>query len=212
MTEVRPAAAAPAAGDDNNFHTGQLLLLPGTPFLRRASAPAPAGCEPDPFFLNQATGMSGVPFVSVRQLLGSSLTPLGRLMAAGRRLGAANTALDEFLDEPLKSRIRVARAGPETLTLVAESPAWSARVRYLTPQILDHMRRRLENPRLNKVQIVTRPTETPADPRPVRRAELSRGSAELIESVARATDNEALAQVLTRLAKRCEDRKQDRNS
>ena len=63
--------------------------------------------------------MSGVPFVSVRQLLGGSLTPLGRLMAAGRRLNAANTALDEFLDEPLKGRVSVARAGPETLTLTA---------------------------------------------------------------------------------------------
>ncbi|MCK5366103.1 MAG: DUF721 domain-containing protein, partial [Gammaproteobacteria bacterium] len=73
--------------------------------------------------------MSGVPFVSVRQLLDSSLTPLGRLMTAGRRLDAANTALDEFLEEPLKGRVSVARAGRETLTLVAESPAWSARVR-----------------------------------------------------------------------------------
>jgi hypothetical protein len=186
--------------------------LPGTPILRRDSAPNPAGCEPDPFILGQETNMSGVPFVSVRQLLGSSLTPLGRLMATGRRLGAANAALAEFLDEPLKSRISVALAGPETLTLVAESPAWSARVRYLTPQILDHMRRRLENPRLSKVQIVTRPTENPADPQPGRRAELSPHSAALIESVARATDNEALAQVLTRLAARCDGRKQDRNS
>ena len=71
--------------------------------------------------------MSDVPFVSIRQLLDSSLTPLGRLTAAGRRLGAANTALDEFLDEPLKGRVCVARADREVLTLVAESPAWSAR-------------------------------------------------------------------------------------
>jgi hypothetical protein len=153
--------------------------------------------------------MSGAPFVSVRQLLGGSLTPLGRLMATGRRLGTANTALDEFLEEPLKGRVSVARAGRETLTLVAESPAWSARVRYLTPQILDHMRRRLENPRLNKVQIVTRPTESSADPQPARRARLSRRSAELIESVARASDNEALASALMRLAGRCSGQQQD---
>ena len=76
--------------------------------------------------------MSGVPFVSVRKLLGSSLTPLGRLMAAGRRLGIANDALDELLVEPLKGRVRIARASGETVTLVADSPAWSARARYLT--------------------------------------------------------------------------------
>ena len=153
--------------------------------------------------------MSGVPFVSVRQLLGGSLTPLGRLMAAGRRLGAANTALNEFLEEPLKGRVSVARAGPETLTLVAESPAWSARVRYLTPQILDHMRRSLENPRLNRVQIVTRPTESPTDPPPRRRATLSRQSAALLESVAKSSENEALASSLRRLAARCGGQKQD---
>ncbi len=146
--------------------------------------------------------MSDVPFVSIRQLLGSSLTPLGRLTAAGRRLGAANTALDEFLDEPLKGRISVARADRETLTLVAESPAWSARVRYLTPQILDHLRSRLDSPQLNRVKIVTRPTDLPPDPSPRRRARLSHQAAALIESVAKSSDNEALASALMRLAAR----------
>jgi len=153
--------------------------------------------------------MSGVPFVSVRQLLSSSLTPLGRLMAAGRRLKLANTALDEILEEPLKGRISVAQAGRETLTLVAQSPAWSARARYLTPQILDHMRRRLENPRLVRVQIVTRPTESPADPPARPRAQLSERSAALIESVAKDSDNKALASALMRLAGRSRGQKQD---
>ena len=146
--------------------------------------------------------MSGVPFVSVRQLLDSSLTPLGRLMAAGRRLGAANDALDELLAEPLKGRVHVARASGETVTLVAESPAWSARARYLAPQILDHLRSRLENPRLNRMQIVTRPTESSADVPCERRPRLSSRSAALIESVARASDNKALADTLMRLARR----------
>ena len=153
--------------------------------------------------------MSGVPFVSVRQLLDSSLTPLGRLMTAGRRLNAANTALEEFLEEPLKGRVSVARAGRETLTLVAESPAWSSRVRYLTPQILDHLRTRLENPRLRRVQIVTRPTETPAVAPPERPPQLSQHTAALIESVARNSDNEALASALMRLAGRADRQKRD---
>jgi hypothetical protein len=130
-------------------------------------------------------------------------------MTAGRRLDAANTALDEFLEEPLKGRVSVARAGRETLTLVAESPAWSARVRYLTPQILDHLRTRLENPRLHRVQIVTRPTETPAIAPPERPPQLSQHAAALIESVARNSDNEALASALMRLAGRADRQKRD---
>ncbi len=153
--------------------------------------------------------MSGIPFVSIRQLLGSTLTPLGRLMAAGRRLGLANDALDEFLGEPLKGRVSVARASGETLTLVAESPAWSARVRYLTPQILDHLRSRLDNPRLNRVQIVTRPTESPVDPPARSRPQLSSRSAALLECVAQTSDNEALASVLKRLAGRADRQKRN---
>ena len=153
--------------------------------------------------------MSGVPFISVRQLLGSSLSPLGRLMAAGRRLDAANAALQEVLAGPLKGRVSVARASGETLTLVAESPAWSVRVRYLTPQILDHLRSRLDNPRLNRVQIGPRPTKSSADAPPGRRPQLSSRSAALIKNVAQASDNQALASTLMRLARRASDQGRD---
>jgi hypothetical protein len=57
--------------------------------------------------------MREVPFISVRQLLGSPLSPLGRLVAAGRHQDAANAALQEFLEEPLKGRVCVARASSE---------------------------------------------------------------------------------------------------
>jgi hypothetical protein len=153
--------------------------------------------------------MSGVPFVSVRQLLGNTLTPLGRLKAASHRQSQADAALKEILVEPLKSRVSVARASAETLTLVAESPTWSSRVRYLTPQILDHLRSRLDNPRLNRVQIVTRPTDRPADPPRRARPRLSGRSAALIESVARATDNPALSGALMRLARRASGRNRE---
>ena len=153
--------------------------------------------------------MSGAPFVTVRQLLGNRLTPLGRLVSASRSLRAANDALDEVLDEPLKGRVSVAGVSAETLTLVAESPAWSSRARYLTPQILDHMRSRLENPRLARVRFVTRPTETPARPPVKPRRRLSDRSAALLESVARACDNSALADALRRVARSASGHRRD---
>jgi hypothetical protein len=153
--------------------------------------------------------MSGVPFLSVRQLLGSTLTPLGRLASACRHLDSANDALDELLEEPLKGRVCVARASGEALTLVAESPAWSARVRYLTPQILDHLRSRLDNPRLSTVRIVTRPTQSSPEPPRRPRPRLSSHSASHIESVARASENEALTRTLMRLARRASSQKRD---
>ena len=153
--------------------------------------------------------MGAIPFISVRQLLGSPLSPLGRLVAAGRHQDAANAALQEFLEEPLKGRVCVARASSETLTLVADSPAWSARVRYLTPQILAHLRSRLENPRLKKVKIVTSPTEYRRSPPPPRRPRLSGRAAALLACVARTSDNAALAAALERLAARATREERD---
>ena len=92
---------------------------------------------------------------------------------------------------------------------MAESPAWSARVRFLTPQILDHLRRRLDNPRLDRVKIVTRPTELPVDPPARPRPRLSERSAALLECIARSSDNEALARVLQRLAGRAGGQRRD---
>jgi hypothetical protein len=167
------------------------------------------GSGPDRIIVRQVLDMSGVPFVSVRQLLGNALSPLGRLVAVSSRLGTANRALEEILDEPLKGRVCVARASDETVTLVAESPAWSSRVRYLTPQILDHLRSRLERPHLRRVQIVTRPTVSPALPPQRPRPRLSAHSAGLIESVARTTENAALSRTLMRLARRASDQDRD---
>ena len=130
-------------------------------------------------------------------------------MAASHHQDAANAALEEILTEPLKGRVCVARASGETVTLVASSPAWSSRVRYLTPQILDHLRSRLRNPRLSRVQIVTRPTESPPEARPGPRPRLSDRSAALLESVARASDNKRLASTLLRLARRTSVQKRD---
>ena len=153
--------------------------------------------------------MSGVPLVSVRQLLGNALSPLGRLAAVSHHLDAANDALEEILEEPLRGRVSVARASGDTVTLVADSPAWSSRVRYLTPQILDHLRSRLENPRLGRVKIVTRPTDSrAAEPRKTR-PRLSGRSAALIESVAGNCDNPALAGALLRLARRASARNRE---
>ena len=153
--------------------------------------------------------MSRVPLVSVRELLGNARSPLGRLAAVSHHLGAANHALEEILEEPLKGRVCVARASGESVTLVAASPAWSSRIRYLTPQILDHLRSRLENPQLAMVKIVTRPTYSRTQPPRIPRPRLSDRSAALIESVAGDCDNPALANALMRLARRASARNRE---
>lgn len=153
--------------------------------------------------------MNGVPFVSIRDLLSSPLGAVGRLAAVARRLDVANQALDEVLEEPLKGHLRVAHLASDSLVLVADSPAWSARARYLGPEILEHLRRRLGNPHLARVQLLTRPPEPRARPASARPRELSGRAAGLLRSVAESTGNEPLGRVLRRLARRAPGREQD---
>ena len=154
--------------------------------------------------------MAGTPFVSIRDLLTGPLTPLGRLTTIGRRLDAANRALDELLAEPLRGHLRVARVTGDTLTLVADSPAWSTLARYQTPQILEHLGRRLDQPDLARARLLARPPERPvASSRRAVPRQLSARAAALIESVAQATENEALGRSLMRLARRASPDQRD---
>lgn len=154
--------------------------------------------------------MNRAPFVSVREVLASPLTAAGRLMAVGRRLGVANQALGTLLDAPLRDHVSVARLSGETLTLVADSPAWAARVRFQAPLILDHLRTRLDCPRLESLRVVTRPApmiREPVNEPPPR--PMSPATAKLIESVALACDDGALRRTLLRLAGRARSRPSD---
>ena len=158
--------------------------------------------------------MKRTPFLSVREVLASPLTAAGRLMAVGRRLGNANDALGELLDAPLRDHVTVARLSGETLTLVADSPAWAARVRYQAPRILAHLRRTCDCPRLESMRVVTRPARVVREPlaepaREARSRAISAETAELIESVALACDNDALRGTLLRLARRAKSRPSD---
>lgn len=154
--------------------------------------------------------MNRAPFVSVRDVLASPLTAAGRLMAIGRRLGAANRALGALLEPPLSDHVSVARLSGDTLTLVADSPAWAARVRFQAPRILEHLRSRLDCPRLESLRVVTRPApvirEPVSEPSP---RPISAASAELIESVALDCDDGALRRTLLRLAQRARSRPSD---
>jgi hypothetical protein len=159
--------------------------------------------------LIQVIIVNDVPFISIRDLLSSPLSTIGRLAAVGRRLDAANHALEEVLEDPLKGHLRVAHMVGDTLTLVADSPAWSARARYQSPRILEHLRQRLGNPGLARVQLLTRPVEARSKPAPGKPRRLSGRAASLLESVAASTDNEPLSHALRRLARRAPGKEHD---
>jgi len=148
------------------------------------------------------------PFVSLRELLDDPLSPVGRLMAAGRRLARADRALEAALDPSLRGHVTVARVSRDSVILVADSPVWSSRVRFQSPAVLEHLRRELGAPGLARVQVLTRPRESVPPPRaPVATApRLTERSAALVERVAQDTDNPALRRSLLRICRHaCRD-------
>lgn len=141
----------------------------------------------------------------IGDILAPSGSPLATLLSRARHLQQLDAQLAEFLDRPLLDHIQVGGNDNGVLVLVADSPVWGHRIRYLAPGILQQLR--VREPGLHDVRIIVRPARSEARPAPVRmRRTLSRASASLLERVAATCDNPALARALTRLgARACTD-------
>lgn len=136
----------------------------------------------------------------VSRLLGADAS-LAALVRASERRSRYNDRLREFLDRPLADHVQVARADAGLLVLVADTPAWGHRIRYLAPAILEQLRR--DEPSLRDVQITVRPApDGPSPPRAPPRPAISRSTASLLEEVAGNCGNPELARVLARLGER----------
>jgi len=141
--------------------------------------------------------------------IGDLLRPTGSPLAAlVRRAGQRerlNARLGDILDRPLLDHIQVAGGENGVLVLMADTPVWGHRIRYLAPTILQHLQ--LHEPELRDVRIIVRPArEEPPPAAPARaRRTLSRSCASLLETVAATCDNPALARILARLSSRTRD-------
>ncbi|NIR28599.1 MAG: DUF721 domain-containing protein [Gammaproteobacteria bacterium] len=144
--------------------------------------------------------MSRSPFTSVRELVSGTASPLRGLLQHARDLERVDGLVRQHLGTPLNRHCRLANLTPRTVVLHADSPVWSARLRYRTPDILALLRRRLKQPGLREAQVRVRPPAQPA-PRPPARPRLSAGTAALLHSVAEGIEDPRLRQALRRLAR-----------
>jgi hypothetical protein len=148
----------------------------------------------------------------VSELLRTPSGQLAGLMATARRLEAVERALDGILDPGVRDHVHAARLERGILTLLADSPAWATRLRYLAPVL----REQLDGPlreTLTEVRIHARPIDRPIDRSdsarahaqhpgaPPRQAQLSADAAAVLESVAAATADPALRASLRRIAR-----------
>ncbi len=128
---------------------------------------------------------------------------LRRLLGQSRLWQQLDDRLRGFLPPPLRDHCRLAAMDRTNATLLASSPAWSARLRYLTPEILEFLRGPCDQGQLRSLRIrVSLPRSRPpeANGRSSPRPRLSPQAAENLRQTARHCDDEGLREVLLKLS------------
>ena len=137
---------------------------------------------------------------SVANVLTQPAGIMRRLVAKSHTLMQLNQALDNYLEAPLKHHCRIADYSSHVVVLHADSPVWSAKLRYRTPSILDFLRRECQLAELTSSEIRVRPPRKDFRPSQSRRLALSRTASELVRSAAAGTRDPDLRAALIRLS------------
>ena len=125
---------------------------------------------------------------------------LDRLYQHTKLLLNLNKYLYNILDEPLNQHCQIANFDNSILTIFADSPVWSARLRYNTSSILNRMRTEFGINTLKTIRIKIKPIESLAYTKH-RKLILSSAASEFINQVANTISDEKLRSSLLKLAK-----------
>jgi len=103
------------------------------------------------------------------------------------------------LPSPLCEHFILANISEDTLTLHTDSPAWAARLRFITPDILKYAQqlRRLHSPQTIRIKVVPPASQSTSVKRMIN---LSHKNAQLIQDTADSINDPVLRAALTRLA------------
>ncbi|HEY5701898.1 MAG TPA: DUF721 domain-containing protein [Gammaproteobacteria bacterium] len=99
-------------------------------------------------------------FNSVNSILENDKSALADLLQHIRRLQALDRELSTCLGQPLSGHCCIANITDDMLVLHADTSAWAAKIRYLTPNILEHIRRECQLPSLKSVRIRVLPKQS----------------------------------------------------
>lgn len=140
---------------------------------------------------------------SLQNILTKRTSTLGGLIRHAAQLKELSAHLARRLPPPLNRHVTVANVYRDTLVLNTGSPVWAARLRYLTPTILEFVRCRPGLDKVRSVRVRVAPPEAVTRPpysRPPRHP--SAASADNLRNAAAATADPALRAALLRLAGR----------
>lgn len=139
---------------------------------------------------------------------------LKKLYTHAKIICALNAKLHKHLAADLSSHFNVANYSDETLTVNADSSAWASKLRYCIPDILNYAKHECGLGNLRTVRIGVAPLQGQStrdqnksnqtnlpDKLNLRKASMSKKSAEFIKNVALAINDPALQKTILKLSK-----------
>ncbi len=146
-----------------------------------------------------------MPSRSLRQLLNDKDRSFRAVRDKARELDSLNQKLQAFLPSPLNKHCTIANLRQDVLVLSVSSPAWSARIRYMTPAILNYLQDKCSLDGLKSLRIKVCLPEIKKLERRIRPAALSKKAAAGLNDFAETLSDEPLRDVMRKLASRASD-------
>lgn len=141
------------------------------------------------------------PFLPLTTLLNNESSGLSRLLQRARQLQQLTDTLSAILPQAVYGHCHVGNVSGDTLVLITDSPAWSTRLRFHAPAILEHLKE-THGLALHRVRIRVHPSERPRQiKRAARNPTLGPESAALLRQTAQGISDPGLKQALLRLAR-----------
>lgn len=132
----------------------------------------------------------------------SSSPMIKQLRQETRKLERLQRLIDSLLDAELVKRLQVGAIGNDYIVLIAESSAWAAKIRYIIPMILEHLRNQADYAQITTIRIRTQKYDRPAPYVPeTRRLSLGVDAASAIEETAENVEDQDIAKALRRLTR-----------
>jgi hypothetical protein len=139
---------------------------------------------------------------SLANILNESDSRLSAIMKRASLLRQLTHYLQQSVDAPMNEHLYVANIRGNTLVIGTESAAWLARVRYLGPMILGHMRQKPGLEKLTQIEFKVQPFLAEFHPSETARPTLSENTSHILHQAAKEVSDPALKSALLRLSKR----------
>ena len=142
---------------------------------------------------------------SVTTLLKKPKNQLVKLIDKVNRLHAVNQYLHDILEPNLVKHCKTANIKGHQLILITDTAAWATRLRYITPDLIKILRKKIELKEIETIHCVISPKNfTVESEKPTAQTKpfISDKNIRLLKSVAESIHEETLKKALLKLTKR----------